>query len=412
MISTSAHTASSAARLLAGLIVLVAPLGALAEPRILPVTEGDLTDEQREIVGSAPIGMTNAVTTYLPPPVLTRNLLPFERFISSESSLDPRHRELLALRTAWLARSDYLWAQRADEARRAGLTDEEQKRIAHGPDAPGWDPFEAGLLRAVDELQVDSFVSDETWSKLAARYTNEQLVDLVFTVGEFTMIAGTVNSLGVEIEPERNDRRPYGIPYRIAAEWTNERLIDKGHRVPPLEPDEWTPEIRALLDPSDSGRNVANVYKVYVHSLSMDLPRRRVSEHIRNETTLTDWQREVLLLRIGVLCRSEYEWAVHERIARNVGLGDADLERIIVGPDHPNDDPAELALLRATDELYRDHVVSDETRALLTASVDTPQLLDILTTIGGYRMFSMAINTFGVQLDANMMETRFPPQLR
>jgi hypothetical protein len=39
-------------------------------------------------------------------------------------------------------------------------------------------------------------------------------------------------------------------------------------------------------------------------------------------------------------------------------------------------------------------------------------LLDILTAVGGYRMFSMAINTFGVQLDANMSDARFPPHLR
>jgi hypothetical protein len=49
---------------------------------------------------------------------------------------------------------------------------------------------------------------------------------------------------------------------------------------------------------------------------------------------------------------------------------------------------------------------------LLTKSFEPAQLLDILTAVGGYRMFSMAINSFGVQLDSNMMESRFPQQLR
>ena len=32
--------------------------------------------------------------------------------------------------------------------------------------------------------------------------------------------------------------------------------------------------------------------------------------------------------------------------------------------------------------------------------------------VGGYRATSMAINTAGVQLDANMADFRFPPSLR
>ena len=49
-------------------------------------------------------------------------MLPYTEFLLTKSTLPPRHRELLWLRTAWLARSDYLWAQRAPAARRAGVT--------------------------------------------------------------------------------------------------------------------------------------------------------------------------------------------------------------------------------------------------------------------------------------------------
>lgn len=396
-----------------GAALLCLPLLASAVPRISPLPENEWSDLHREIVATAPGGRkTNAVATYLNHPALARNILPFEDYISGHSALPARDRELLILRTAWLCRSNYVWAQRAAEARRSGITDEELARIAHGPRAPGWQPLETALLLAADELHVDSFISDDTWSILAAHYTNEQLADLVFTVGEFTMISGTVNSIGVEIEPDIMERMPYGIPYTTAAQWTNQRLIGKGPRLAPIEREQWTPEIRRLLDPSGSGGQVANVYGTYVHSLRMDLLRRRVSEHIRGETTLSGWHREVLLIRIGVLCRSEYEWAAHSRAGRRLGMDDADIERIVAGPDHPNDDPVEQALLTATDELFRDDVVSDETWAALAGALDTNQLLDMLIAIGGYRMFSMAINTFGVQLDPNMTNLRFPPHLR
>lgn len=396
---------------LACLVPLALGSAANAAPRIAPLPENQWSDTQRAIVDSVAGGrVTNATATYLRHPVLADHILPFEHYISSESTLAARHRELLALRAAWLSRSNYVWAHRADSARQVGLTDEELDRIAAGPEAAGWNLFEAALLRSADELHVDSFVSDATWERLAARLSTEQLIDLVFTVGEFTMIAGAVNSLGVEIEPELDDRLPYGVPYTVSAKWTNQRLIDKAPRIAPLPREEWTAAVRELLDPSDSGRRVANVYGTYVQNLTMDRLRRRVSEHIRDATTLSDWYREVLLIRIGVLCRSEYEWAAHSRIGRNVGMSDADLARIVAGPEHPNDDPVEQALLRATDEIYRDDVVSDETWGALAAALDTEQLLDMLIAIGGYRMFSMAINTFGVQLDPN--PARFPPHLR
>jgi hypothetical protein len=69
-------------------------------------------------------------------------------------------------------------------------------------------------------------------------------------------------------------------------------------------------------------------------------------------------------------------------------------------------------LLRAADELYRDDFVSADTWAALSGTLDTKQLLDVLIAVGGYRAVSMAINSAGVQLDANMADFRFPPMLR
>jgi hypothetical protein len=66
--------------------------------------------------------------------------------------------------------------------------------------------------------------------------------------------------------------------------------------------------------------------------------------------------------------------------------------------------------MRSVDELHRDYVVSDATWRELAKEFDAKQLLDILTTIGGYRMVSMALNTFGVQLEEKA--ERFPPSLR
>ena len=384
-----------------------------AGPRVPPVPEHQRTAEQQSLAAQfASSGMPNAVATYLNHASLAEHILPYERYASSDSTLPPRHRALLALRTAWLTRSNYLWAHKAAAGRRDGITSDELRSIAQGPDAAGWEAFEATLLRATDELHVDSFISDATWQALSARYNTNQLIDVIDGVGAFTMHAGALNSLGVEIEADVHDRLPTGIPYRIAATRTNIRLTGKDPRIPPLDPKEWTPEQRKRFDPNGTGQRAANVFVTFVRNPPGDRLRGGVTGHILNSTTLAVRQRELLLMRIGVLCRSEYEWAAHSRLGRRAGMTDADVDRIVAGPDTAGGDPIETAMLRATDELYRDDVISESTWATLAKTLNTKQLLDLLVAVGGYRGVSMAINSAGVQLDANMADFRFPPSLR
>ena len=252
------------------------------------------------------------------------------------------------------------------------------------------------LLRSVDELLVDSFVSDSTWAALTAQFDTKQVMDAVFTVTEFTMVAGTLNSLGVPIDEGLSDRLPSGIASKPVAARTNVRLIGKQPRIPPLEPADWSPEVKKWLA-RYGNRSVPNIYCTYAHHVAMDQPRTSVSEHIRQDSTLSLRIRELLIVRIGVLCRSEYEWAAHAPALRRAGMTDAEIQRVVDGPGSASD--IEAILMRAVDELHRDYVVSDATWGELAKAFDSKQLLDILTTIGGYRMVSMALNSLGVQLD-------------
>ena len=150
---------------------------------------------------------------------------------------------------------------------------------------------------------------------------------------------------------------------------------------------------------------MAAIYRTYAHHLTMDIPRTAVSEHIRQRSTLSPLIREMLIMRIGWLCRSEYEWAAHAPAGRRAGMSEADVQRVIAGPGSGADALTD-ALLRASDELFHDDVISDATWNALASRLDAKQLLDVLTTSGGYRMVSMALNTLGVQLEPGAV--RFP----
>ena len=63
------------------------------------------------------------------------------------------------------------------------------------------DPNDAALLSAADELHDSQAISAETWSRLRAHYDEAQLIEIVFTVGQYTMLSMLTNSLRIELEP-------------------------------------------------------------------------------------------------------------------------------------------------------------------------------------------------------------------
>ncbi|MDB5704186.1 MAG: carboxymuconolactone decarboxylase, partial [Sphingomonas bacterium] len=83
--------------------------------------------------------------------------------------------------------------------KRTGLTDDEIARIKQG--AAGWDAADAAVLNACDDLTRDYFVSDASWAALAAHFTTEQCMDLVYTVGQYTQVSMLLNSFGVQLDP-------------------------------------------------------------------------------------------------------------------------------------------------------------------------------------------------------------------
>jgi len=175
----------------------------LSAPRITPLEEKDWSDEAREQLGrSLESGRVyNIFCTLARYPKLLKRWLPFANHVLFKSALPPREREILILRIGWLCQAEYEFAQHVVIGRRAGLSDADIERIVAGPAAAGWDPFEATLVRAADELHRDAFVSDATWQALGARYGVEQLMDVVFTVGQYNLVSMALNSLGVQLDP-------------------------------------------------------------------------------------------------------------------------------------------------------------------------------------------------------------------
>jgi 4-carboxymuconolactone decarboxylase len=173
----------------------------LSKPRIAPLNPEDIAGE----LGQKLASIRQRHPYYNIFGTIANNLSTAEKFLAlatyvmSETTLPTRDREKLILRTAWLCQSEYEWGQHAIIGKSLGLTDEEIDRIKIGQDAPGWDKFDKTLISAGDELYSEQFICDETWAKLSRKYSKEQLIDLVFTVGQYTMVSMFLNSLGVQL---------------------------------------------------------------------------------------------------------------------------------------------------------------------------------------------------------------------
>ena len=167
-------------------------------PRIPPLPPAERDDRQREILDA--VGQElNIFATLVRHPRLFRRWSQFGGVLLT-GELPARDRELLILRTGHLCGAPYELHQHARIASQAGVTDEEQARVAEGAGADGWDEFDAALLRAAEELHREGRITDATWTVLASRYDEKQLIEVCMVVGQYHLVAFTLNSLGVEIE--------------------------------------------------------------------------------------------------------------------------------------------------------------------------------------------------------------------
>lgn len=176
----------------------------LSTPRIAPITPDKWTPEQRAMIAPqtrADGTVFNLYTTMLNHPGLYGPRARFGSYLQRDSMLDPETRELLIMRTAWNIRAEYEWAHHVEYAKSAGMSDAQIADIAAGPSAMGWNARQRAVLTAADELRREAFISDATWEELAKYYGMKQRIEIVYTVGGYTMTGLAINSFGIQVEP-------------------------------------------------------------------------------------------------------------------------------------------------------------------------------------------------------------------
>lgn len=165
--------------------------------RIAPVEPASFTPEQAELVGDWKHLVFSRVIVNNP--AMYRSFLPHIEAVIARTSLPPRDRQVLVLRTLAQCHDTYEMAHHITISRNAGLTDEEIAAFQSG-EGGALTAFDRTLIAAADELLADQCISDATWQALASRYATGQLMEVVFLTGCYVTMAMLTKTFGMELE--------------------------------------------------------------------------------------------------------------------------------------------------------------------------------------------------------------------
>ncbi len=178
------------------------------EPRIPPVERSEWTEEVRDLftVMDGPEAREkgpsrNIMYVLARHPVLSKQFMSFGRHLLFDSILTDRVRELVTLYVAWTTRSEYEWLSHVAFGLHVGFTDADIEAVKKGPDSPHWSEPERDLLRAVDQMRDGYDLDDELWASLARQFDQREMMELVFTIGNYLLFAAVLNSFRIPLEP-------------------------------------------------------------------------------------------------------------------------------------------------------------------------------------------------------------------
>lgn len=133
-------------------------------------------------------------------PALTKRWTPFAGHILFKQTLPFRDRELLILRIGWLNQAEYEFAQHELIAKRAVSAMPTSPTSRKGPrPRAGTSTRQRSCSWPTTSSRTRS-VSDATWATLSKTYSTEQLMDAVFTVGQYNLVSWALNSFGVPLD--------------------------------------------------------------------------------------------------------------------------------------------------------------------------------------------------------------------
>jgi 4-carboxymuconolactone decarboxylase len=151
-----------------------------------------------------PVNLYRALGNHAP---LTAAWTEFANAIRHDSRTPRALRELMILRTAQIARSEYEWAHHLRMARKAGVDDGKIAALAGWRAAKIFDAKERAAL-ALTEGVMGCNVTDEIHAEVKKHFSDAEFVELSLTAGFYAMVSRMLDAMRVELDPDVREYAP------------------------------------------------------------------------------------------------------------------------------------------------------------------------------------------------------------
>jgi len=189
------------------------------EPRMAPVEPDEVSEDARAFLSRWTGGIFNGadkhpvLLTFAHHPKLADLFSQLNIHLLSENTMPVKQRQIAIMRVAWVTKATYMWSSHLNTTVLAGLEPDFYDPVKVGADDPYFTEFERHVVRATDELLRDWKIGKESWTALMQEWDNQQMLDFLFTVGTYVLLAGVMRSTGVQrMEDLRELAEIYGAP--------------------------------------------------------------------------------------------------------------------------------------------------------------------------------------------------------
>jgi len=163
----------------------------------------ELEARLKELWGT-PVNLYRALGNH---PALTAAWTEFANAIRHHSRTPRALRELMILRTAQIARSEYEWAHHLRMARKAGVGEAKIAALAAWRTSSEFDAKERAAL-ALTEAVMACSVTDEVHAEVKKQFDDAEFVELALTAGFYAMVSRMLDAMRVELDPDVRDHQP------------------------------------------------------------------------------------------------------------------------------------------------------------------------------------------------------------
>ena len=183
-------------------------------PGLPPLGDAEIPESVRPVIAAWPY---NLHRTLAHSPETLLKWLPFGEHILLGNALPFREREIAILRVGWNCRCAYEWGMHTIVSQRGGFVEADFEALCVGADSPHWQPAEAAIIAAVDDMQSHWNIGPDSWERLSRHFSPQQIVDLIYLAGNFATIAVALNAL--RVPPEAGlPPLPEDLPHYTRAE--------------------------------------------------------------------------------------------------------------------------------------------------------------------------------------------------